>query len=76
MHEPVFVTSSASHLQGSFQDSYLRLAAAATHALQLHLVTYYDDVDEDVYRWAVQLPVAGIHLDFLGVGAGFSGWSW
>ena len=58
--------SAASGLQAAFQDSYVRLAKAAG-SVKLVLVTYYDDVEEDVYRWAVRLPVSGLHLDFLGV---------
>ena len=58
--------SAASGLQAAFQDSYVRLAKAAG-SVKLVLVTYYDDVEEDVYRWAVRLPVSSLHLDFLGV---------
>ena len=39
--------SAASGLQAAFQDSYVRLAQAAG-SVQLGLVTYYDDVEEDV----------------------------
>ena len=34
--------------------------------IPINLVTYYDDIGE-AYSWAVQLPVAAISLDFLGV---------
>ena len=34
--------------------------------MPINLVTYYDDIGE-AYSWAVQLPVAAISLDFLGV---------
>ena len=39
---------------------------ATAVGVPINLVTYYDDIGE-AYSWAVQLPVAAVSLDFLGV---------
>ncbi len=39
---------------------------AVTGAVRCVQVTYYDDIGE-AYSWAVELPVAALSLDFLGV---------
>ncbi len=80
IHEPCLVNSSSAAATGqasappgqfnqraAFERSYARFAALGL-PLKLHLVSFYDDLEEEVYQWAVQLPVAGLHLDFLGVG--------
>ena len=41
-------------------------ASHLMHALWRRQVTYYDDIGE-AYTWAVELPVAALSLDFLGV---------
>lgn len=60
LHDPILVTSSANHLQTAVEKTYNQLAAVG---LPIHLVTYFDDLG-DAYSWVVQLPVAGISLDF------------
>ncbi|GAX84629.1 hypothetical protein CEUSTIGMA_g12050.t1 [Chlamydomonas eustigma] len=69
IHEPILVTSAGASLKDSFLAAYNTLAAAASRCgiAELNLVTYYDDLEEEVYRWAVQLPVSAVQLDFLGV---------
>jgi hypothetical protein len=68
LHEPALVTSAGITLQTAFETTYGRLSGvAATAGVKLALVSFYDDLEEDVYRWAVHLPVARLHLDFLGV---------
>jgi hypothetical protein len=69
IHEPILVTSAGASLKESCTSAYSTLAAAAAKSgvAQLQLVTYYDDLEEDVYRWVVQLPVSAVQLDFLGV---------
>ena len=59
-HDPILVTSRAKQLQTAVTDTYTQLA---TVGLPIHLVTYFDDLG-DVYPWVIQLPVAGISLDF------------
>jgi hypothetical protein len=69
MHEPCLVVSSSPGTldqQAAFEQSYARLSRLP---VRLQLVSFYDDLEEEVFRWAVQLPVAGLHLDFLGVRA-------
>ena len=63
MHEPILTHQAAGALRADFEASYEKLAAVG---IPLNLVTYYDDIG-DAYSWAVQLPVAAISLDFLGV---------
>ena len=63
MHEPILTHQAAGALRADFEASYEKLAAVG---VPLNLVTYYDDIG-DAYSWAVQLPVAAVSLDFLGV---------
>jgi len=53
-----FLSSSSSNL-------HLSTSNVAV-GVPINLVTYYDDIGE-AYSWAVQLPVAAVSLDFLGV---------
>jgi 5-methyltetrahydropteroyltriglutamate--homocysteine methyltransferase len=63
MHEPILTHQAANALRGDFEAAYETLAAVG---VPINLVTYYDDIG-DAYSWAVQLPVAAVSLDFLGV---------
>ena len=63
VHEPILASQSAGELRADFESSFAALAAVG---VPLNLVTYYDDIG-DAYTWAVQLPVAAVSLDFLGV---------
>ncbi|MFS8892281.1 5-methyltetrahydropteroyltriglutamate--homocysteine S-methyltransferase, partial [Synechococcus sp. R55.2] len=60
IHDPILVTSQGSGLREAVEMSYRQLATAG---IPVHLVTYFDDLGE-TYPWVVQLPVAGISLDF------------
>lgn len=60
IHDPILVTSSANSLQAAVTTTYQQLAEVG---LPIHLVTYFDDLG-DVYEWVMQLPIAGITLDF------------
>ncbi len=63
VHEPILASEKAGDLRSDFEASYAALAAVG---LPINLVTAYDDIGE-AYSWAVNLPVAAISLDFLGV---------
>lgn len=60
IHEPILVTSDATDLQDAVTKTYQQLAQVG---LPIHLVTYFDDLGE-TYPWVIELPVAGISLDF------------
>jgi 5-methyltetrahydropteroyltriglutamate--homocysteine methyltransferase len=60
VHEPILVTSEGKSLQEAVEQTYRWLASVG---IPLHLVTYFDDLGE-TYPWAVELPVAGLSLDF------------
>jgi 5-methyltetrahydropteroyltriglutamate--homocysteine methyltransferase len=64
VHEPILTRSGSSALAPEFAACYAELAAVG---LPINLVVPYDDVEEETYGWLVQLPVAAISLDFLGV---------
>lgn len=49
-------------LREVYESAYKQL----TGVVPLNLVTFYDDLGSS-YAWAVQLPVAAISLDFVGV---------
>lgn len=67
IHEPILALgATAKSLRADCEAAFATLNAAAA-GLPLHLVVPYDDVDEEVYTWLVQLPVAAIGLDFCGV---------
>jgi methionine synthase II (cobalamin-independent) len=60
LHEPILVTSEAINLQDAVTRTYQQLAQTD---LPIHLVTYFDDLGK-TYPWVMELPVAGISLDF------------
>ncbi|MFN3360255.1 MAG: 5-methyltetrahydropteroyltriglutamate--homocysteine S-methyltransferase [Pseudanabaenaceae cyanobacterium] len=60
MHEPALVGSDADQYQDLYHKTYVRLAQVG---VPLQLVTYFDDLGA-AYTWVMQLPVAGISLDF------------
>ncbi|MEW5320201.1 MAG: hypothetical protein WDW38_011293 [Sanguina aurantia] len=71
IHEPYLTASAATGLETIASEAYAALAAAASAAdpspsISLSLVTFYDDLGAN-YPWVVQLPVASVTLDFLGV---------
>ncbi len=59
-HEPILVTTQAEALQEAVTTTYTQLT---TIGIPIHLVTYFDDLGK-TYPWVVELPVAGIGLDF------------
>jgi len=59
-HEPILVTTQAEALQEAVTTTYTHLT---TVGIPIHLVTYFDDLGK-TYPWVVELPVAGIGLDF------------
>ncbi len=60
LHEPILVTSQAVALRDAVVTTYNHLAVLG---LPIHLMTYFDDLG-DTYPWVMELPVAGIGLDF------------
>jgi len=60
LHEPILVTSDATALQDAVTTTYQQLSQVG---LPIHLITYFDDLGA-TYPWVVELPVAGISLDF------------
>ncbi|MCS7292830.1 MAG: 5-methyltetrahydropteroyltriglutamate--homocysteine S-methyltransferase [Gloeomargarita sp. SKYBB_i_bin120] len=60
IHEPALVLGDAHQYQSFYQSTYQTLAQVG---LPIQLVTYFDDLGS-AYPWVVQLPVAGISLDF------------
>ncbi len=60
VHEPILVTSSAADIQEAIATTYAELAQIG---IRIHLVTYFDDLGA-TYPWVMELPVAGISLDF------------
>jgi 5-methyltetrahydropteroyltriglutamate--homocysteine methyltransferase len=63
IHEPILASEKAGDLRADFEATYAKLAGVG---LSINLVTAYDDIGE-AYSWAVNLPVAAISLDLLGV---------
>lgn len=66
MHEPALVTTAASTLRSDYEMAYSYIANLDL-AVRTTLVSYYDDLEEEVCLWASQLPVDGLQLDFIGV---------
>lgn len=64
LHEPSLTTDAGAAAQSVYESAYAALAAVGC---PIDLVTYYDDLGEAAYPWAVNLPVAAISLDFCGV---------
>lgn len=62
VHEPVLALGL--DVRADIERSVAALAGAG---VPLDLVTYYDDLAEDVYAWVTRLPVAALSLDFCGV---------
>ncbi|NWF59160.1 MAG: 5-methyltetrahydropteroyltriglutamate--homocysteine S-methyltransferase, partial [Fischerella sp.] len=60
VHEPILVTSSATALREAIATTYTQLAQVG---IPIQLVTYFDDLGV-TYPWVMELPVAGIGLDF------------
>jgi 5-methyltetrahydropteroyltriglutamate--homocysteine methyltransferase len=60
LHEPILVTSSAAALREAIATTYSQLAEMG---VPIHLVTYFDDLGV-TYPWVMEMPVAGISLDF------------
>jgi 5-methyltetrahydropteroyltriglutamate--homocysteine methyltransferase len=60
MHEPILVTGSGADVQEVMKTTYSQLAQVG---IPIHLVTYFDDLGT-TYPWVMELPVAGISLDF------------
>jgi 5-methyltetrahydropteroyltriglutamate--homocysteine methyltransferase len=59
VHEPILVTSSATALREAIATTYTQ----AQVGVPIQLVTYFDDLGV-TYPWVMELPVAGISLDF------------
>ncbi|CAD7697891.1 unnamed protein product [Ostreobium quekettii] len=64
MHEPALVFGNANDFKDSCEAAYKELASAG---MSINLVTYYDDMKEDVFAWVTKLPVCAISMDFCGV---------
>ncbi len=60
IHEPALVLGDAERLRPHFERAYGELSGVG---LPIHLATYFDDLGK-AYPWAVELPVAGLSLDF------------
>ncbi len=57
-HEPILVTSQGEGMREAINATYSHLAG-----LPIHVMTYFDDLG-NTYPWVMELPVAGIGLDF------------
>lgn len=60
IHEPALVLGDAANFKELYQSTYQSLSQIG---LPIHLVTYFDDLGDN-YPWVMELPVAGISLDF------------
>lgn len=60
IHEPALVLGDAANFKPLYQSTYQSFSQIG---LPIHLVTYFDDLG-DTYPWVMELPVAGISLDF------------
>jgi 5-methyltetrahydropteroyltriglutamate--homocysteine methyltransferase len=60
IHEPALVLGDANNFKEVYQSTYDSLGRVG---LLIHLVTYFDDLGS-AYPWVIELPVAGISLDF------------
>ncbi|KAL4447714.1 hypothetical protein ABPG75_004933 [Micractinium tetrahymenae] len=65
IHEPALTLTGSEALGVALSVCYAELAA--TGGVPINVVVMFDDVPEETYKWLVQLPVAAISLDFLGV---------
>ncbi|EFN57923.1 hypothetical protein CHLNCDRAFT_141995 [Chlorella variabilis] len=61
IHEPILTMSGSEGLAADCAACYAELAAVG---LPINIVVAYDD---ETYKWLVELPVAALSLDFLGV---------
>lgn len=62
LQEPALVLSEAATLRPLYDAAFASLADAG---VPLHLVTFFDDVDADIFPWVAQLPgLNAISLDF------------
>ncbi|NES97416.1 MAG: 5-methyltetrahydropteroyltriglutamate--homocysteine S-methyltransferase [Desertifilum sp. SIO1I2] len=60
IHEPALVLGDTANFKALYQSTFDSLSRVG---LPIHLVTYFDDLGA-AYPWIVELPVAGISLDF------------
>ncbi len=60
LHEPALVLGDADNFKEIYQSTYDLLSRVG---LPIHQVTYFDDLGS-AYPWVMELPVAGISLDF------------
>ncbi|MBF2075790.1 MAG: 5-methyltetrahydropteroyltriglutamate--homocysteine S-methyltransferase [Synechococcales cyanobacterium C42_A2020_086] len=60
IHEPALVLGDADKFEELYQSTYHSFSQVS---LPIHLVTYFDDLGT-AYPWVMELPVAGISLDF------------
>lgn len=60
IHEPALVLGDTANFKELYQSIYQSLSQVG---LAIHLVTYFDDLGTH-YPWVIELPVAGISLDF------------
>jgi 5-methyltetrahydropteroyltriglutamate--homocysteine methyltransferase len=60
VHEPRLVLDQVDELKSLYQSAFKRLAAAGP---PINLVTFFDDPGK-AYSWVIELPVAGLTLDF------------
>ncbi|MDI9638018.1 5-methyltetrahydropteroyltriglutamate--homocysteine S-methyltransferase [Geitlerinema splendidum] len=60
IHEPALVLGDTANFKALYQSTFDSLSQVG---LPIHLVTYFDDLGA-AYPWIVELPVAGISLDF------------
>ncbi|MEH2290633.1 5-methyltetrahydropteroyltriglutamate--homocysteine S-methyltransferase [Nostoc sp.] len=60
IHEPALVLGDVNNWKEYYQAVYKSLALIG---LDIHLVTYFDDLGES-YNWVMELPVNAISLDF------------
>ncbi len=61
MHEPALVQGDAPSLRAMYEKAYAELAKVQ---VPMHIVTYFDDLDEDVMKWVVVPGVNALSLDF------------
>ncbi|NMG57118.1 5-methyltetrahydropteroyltriglutamate--homocysteine S-methyltransferase [Geitlerinema sp. P-1104] len=60
IHEPALVFGDAANFKENYQATYQSLSQIG---LAIQLVTYFDDLGDN-YSWVMELPVAGVSLDF------------
>ncbi|ETV97929.1 5-methyltetrahydropteroyltriglutamate-homocysteine S-methyltransferase [Aphanomyces invadans] len=67
IHEPALVGAHAHAMLPHLTTVYgsKDTSGALTHdAVALHLVTYFEAIDEDVYKWFIDSKIAALSLDF------------